>query len=235
MFRLHFLFESLLFFIPTFNKKKWFIKELLENNINFKQFLGFFLIKKEDKEFIDYLLPNDFFRIRDVFFKSEISAQSLQYIYEKAFSKEEADVFIDLINYIVENSDLDLLINYKGSQGDCRVVYKDTKDVLFFKNFHLENINSLKEDVTNFVYSDVKIGFNAFEKLKKDVFNHYLSGFGINFENYSVRILKNNGDDFSIVLENNISLKKIIINHAKVNEKTGMISFAGSEDGVLYF
>ncbi len=236
MFKIYFLLKSFLYFIPTTNKKRWFLNELVENNIEFKHFLGFFLIKEEDKEFVDYLLPKDFFLIRDVFFKDSITSQSLQYIYEKAFSKEEVIVFSDLINYIAENGDLDLLINYQNSnQCECRVIYKDTRDILFLKVFNFKNAESLKEEINDFICSDVKIGQDAFEKIKKDIFNHYLSGFAINFNDYSVNIIKNSEDDFSIVLENEASFKKIIINHAKLNEKTGIISFAGNENGVLYF
>lgn len=235
MFKFNFLFKFFVFFIPTFNKYRWFLNELTENNIKFKKFLGFVLIKEDDKEFVDYLLPDNFFLIGDVYFENNISSQSLQYIYEKAFSKEEVDVFINLINYITENNELDLLLNCSAKQCECRVIYKDTKDTLFFRQFNLEEAGALKEDINNFICSDVKIGDSALEKLKQDIFSHYLLGFDINFNDYSVHIYRNNGEDFSIILENNTSLKKIVIAHAKVNEKTGMVSFAGSGDGVLYF
>ena len=68
MFKIYFLLKSFLYFVPTINKKRWFLNELVENNIEFKHFLGFFLIKEEDKEFVDYLLPKDFFFNKRCFF-----------------------------------------------------------------------------------------------------------------------------------------------------------------------
>ena len=72
MLKFNFLFKFFVFFIPTFNKYRWFLNELTENDIEFKKFLGFVLIKEDDKEFVDYLLPDDFFLIGDVYFKNNM-------------------------------------------------------------------------------------------------------------------------------------------------------------------
>lgn len=229
------LLSFFIYFIPFKRKKEWFLNELKNSNIKFKSFFGFFLIDKEDKEFLDYLLPDNFLLMKDSLFTNNISSQGLELAFKKKLSGNDVFLFLDFINYISEQHEFDF--NFKINSGLYKIVifYKDNKDIVFDGYASVNEINVLLSELKDFIYSDLRVGRVAYENIKRDLFSNYLSGFDISFEDYSMTLIKNDEDNFSIILENEKSLKKIIVNKAKINEKTGLISFAGEEHGCLFF
>ena len=224
-----------LFFAFLNKKKNWIKKELDENEIYFKCFIGFFLVKKEDKEFFEYLFPKNFSKIKNKFFLDGVNSESLELIHEKKFVNIEISFFKDFFNYVSNDPDLDFDLIKKENNYEIKIYYKINGDIISTYKIKSDNGELIKKTLKDFEYSEVKIGKYAYKKIKKDLFEKYLSGFDINFENFDIEFEKNDEDNFSIILENRNSFKKIILKKAKINEKTGIISFAGEGENILFF
>ena len=217
------------------SKKRWLLKELIENDINYKSFLFFIILPKDDGEFLDYLLPVDFFKIKSCFFNEGFGSQDIQLIHEKKITRDNVNFFIEFIKYMAINDEFGFELNDDNNVKTLIVYYKFNNDILLNLSSDEHSLNEMKNFVIDFIHSDFKIGKRAFEIIKNDFILNYLSGFSIDFNDYEMELMKNGEDEFTVYFENKHSLKKIIINKAKINEKTGLVSFAGEGLGFLLY
>ncbi len=128
---------------------------------------------------------------------------------------------------------IDVIKEYEYFRFNIHHKRYDYKVYTFIDNS--TNEDSIKEQLNNFIYKDIKLPNFVIETIFKDIEKNFINGFSINFDDYDKDIILGSSDrsDFMVVYTNKLSGKQLVVHPIQINEQTGDVFFAGKYENIL--
>lgn len=229
--------------------KKQIIKYLKDKKVPFLQKMGFIVISKI------YLnvCKTSFFYVNQNINTDDYNSSSLEKVVA-AFDQLTVNIEDNVLCIEFKNNNKKLNISvvyllnkiedfYNKKIGNIDLDIKNNKLTILFLDDYNREIESYEvstEDELNkifslFYFEEVKLSKLINKRIIEQVKSHYLDGFSINLEDYSIEIRKYSphSDELCVLLQNQSSGKNIIIYPITFDNNTGLLLRAGDDIGQL--